>query len=462
MNLNPYERIKKEREDKNRAKRQEELSKQIFNNFDYSNNNINSNVNLTRNPQINQTSTSIPINQVSNISQSPNFIKNIKSGESVLQFFGIFGDYKVVKNMIATILNQMRDVNTIVIKIKRVFLYSTPYLFFLKQIINSLPIVSLEDKRVLWARVSIFLSVTEYGKSESDYMYKLSESLNFDDPIIMIRNEFKDIFNAYSIKAPICIILDDFRGINYEETTKIINLTTSLFSTITNMKFIIDMNIPTIQSYFNINGGSYDNWLSLFDEVLNDSNILKKMENTQVTTSKIPDFLEPNKFNSANLSSNLTDKLNTNLDNLQTYKSTATDYNSDNFDFSHFDPEGMKNWNEATDDNTVRITWAKPTNQNSQIQSQQFNNNYENGTENSNYTDSIYRQTNSFSGSKPSQMSNFEDKISTDNFNNNYQMNDGFLPEQLKGRKILINQQRQNNNINDNYLSVPNSWSNMK
>ncbi|AHI54211.1 hypothetical protein SSABA_v1c08120 [Spiroplasma sabaudiense Ar-1343] len=201
------------------------------------------------------------------------------------QFFGLLGNQDEVGNQIFAIKSGAGPMDVISIEAKKVFLYSAPFSFLLKQIINHLPLVKIEDKKVLWERISILLSALNYGKGDSDYCFDFEESLDFDDPLEAIRLEFNDVFQAYNYRRPLVILVKDFRGLQFDDVNKMVSFVTTVFERVTNIKVLIEINPSLITSHYQNYIGDYiKNWYTLFDGLVDCRNLLYPSELDQNET----------------------------------------------------------------------------------------------------------------------------------------------------------------------------------
>ncbi|AUB32137.1 hypothetical protein [Spiroplasma floricola] len=172
--------------------------------------------------------------------------------------------------------------NLITIDLEKAIHYSYPCLFILKKFINNLPSnISLDDKKVLWERTSLFLAATEWGKTDSELNYIVEELNLIGDPFNMFLDEFKDLFNSYNFNEQIKLILINSRDL---ELNKILYINDFV------LNFLIK--IPGVSCKLNINLNTFDNSLinelsKVYDYIIFDhtSNLEKKLVQTNRNNS---------------------------------------------------------------------------------------------------------------------------------------------------------------------------------
>jgi hypothetical protein len=136
---------------------------------------------------------------------------------------------------------------------KKMYSYTTPFLYVLKAIINGLETVSVDDKRALWDRVAIFLSATSYGKQGTEIELIFEEELALADPMESAKDEFRQAFAAYDMTDKnILINLTDFRGLDFADMNNSILFVTDLFLGIANMKFLFELPYDSYVSHFRL------------------------------------------------------------------------------------------------------------------------------------------------------------------------------------------------------------------
>ncbi|AXK50920.1 hypothetical protein [Spiroplasma alleghenense] len=223
-------------------------------------------------------------------------IDSLRSVHNKKQFFALLGNQEEVGNEIFNIKSGAGSVNIINIEAKKVYLYNGPFSFFLKQFINHMPVVKIEDKKVLWERISVLLSALNYGKGDADFCYDFEESLDFDDPLEAIRLEFNEVFEAYAYREPLVILIRDFRGLEFEDVNSMVSFVTTIFSRVPNIKVLIEINPNLITAHYQNYISDYiQNWYTLFDGLIDCRNILEPAEfdnNETIFFEQFDDFIE--------------------------------------------------------------------------------------------------------------------------------------------------------------------------
>jgi hypothetical protein len=205
-----------------------------------------------------------PINNIGDISA---IIDELNNEASKKQFFAIFGDIAETKACTTAIVDAT-NLNPITIEMKKMYSYTTPFLYVLKAIINGLETVSVDDKRALWDRVAIFLSATSYGKQGTEIELIFEEELALADPMESAKDEFRQAFAAYDMTDKnILINLTDFRGLDFADMNNSILFVTDLFLGIANMKFLFELPYDSYISHFRLSASK--SWMQLFDIVNN-------------------------------------------------------------------------------------------------------------------------------------------------------------------------------------------------
>ncbi|WP_339020827.1 hypothetical protein [Spiroplasma endosymbiont of Atherix ibis] len=174
--------------------------------------------------------------------------------------------------------------NLINIDLEKAIHYSYPCLFILKKFINNLPNqISLEDKKVLWEKTSLFLAATEWGKTDSELNYIIEDLNLIGDPFNMFLDEFKDLFNSYNFNEKINLILTNSIGL---ELNKILYINDFIFNWL--------MKIPSVSCQLNISLNNFDKSLiqelsEVYDYIVFDQtlNIEKKLVETNKNNSNI-------------------------------------------------------------------------------------------------------------------------------------------------------------------------------
>ncbi len=187
-------------------------------------------------------------------------MKIFKEKNNEMQFFLAVMGKENCDSMseIATSFFSMPLIN---IDLLRIELYASPFLFLLKKIINGLPKISLEDKKVLWDRVKLFARTLKQGESleqVNDYnSIVIVNELEFDDPLEYIRREFEEILRAYDITENIVVIFNNIDLVGYVKFKKIFSLVQAIFKGILQFKFIAGVNPLLIKTYVKQMYGNY-------------------------------------------------------------------------------------------------------------------------------------------------------------------------------------------------------------
>ncbi|QHX37044.1 hypothetical protein [Spiroplasma sp. BIUS-1] len=145
------------------------------------------------------------------------------------------------------LIDKKELVNLVDIDLSKVVLYSSPCLFMLKRFINSLPeVITLDDKRDLWERTSLFLAATEWGKTGSEIDFILEELNLTADPIGMFVDEFKILFESYGFNEPINIVLNASKDVKLEQILFINEFVSNLIMKIPNVSCVINVDREVI------------------------------------------------------------------------------------------------------------------------------------------------------------------------------------------------------------------------
>ncbi|AOG61045.1 hypothetical protein SHELI_v1c10980 [Spiroplasma helicoides] len=172
---------------------------------------------------------------------------NLNNNNTKGQFYMLIGEDVRVHLTTKKFLDKLDLDKNVELDMQEIKLYGSPYLYLLKQIIGYLPEVSLDDKRVLWERTSLFLAATHYGKTGLD-IDDLMEELDLFDPIGSIKEEFKAIFEDYNLKEKVIpLTLVGFEEIGFEFITEIIQFVRLLFKKVWQVKFVFEINKSTYQ-----------------------------------------------------------------------------------------------------------------------------------------------------------------------------------------------------------------------
>ncbi|ARU91052.1 hypothetical protein SCLARK_00295 [Spiroplasma clarkii] len=151
------------------------------------------------------------------------------------------------ENMLKELLNLLPTGQQIQIDAQEVYQYTAPDLFLLKKAINLLPLLSLDDKRVLWEKTSICLAATEYGKTDSEFD-QIVEEIGITDPIGLIAEEFNTALGAYGLdKIAVPVIIENFDKLELSEITPILQFIYEVFVSIPTLKFIIQISSEILQ-----------------------------------------------------------------------------------------------------------------------------------------------------------------------------------------------------------------------
>ncbi len=121
-------------------------------------------------------------------------------------------------------------------------LYRSPLFFLAKKIIKNLPVVSYDDKKVLWERILVFFKSFNM-KVYENYNKELSSEtvfteIEYDDPIFYVKKEIGDILRIYNINQTINIYINNLDVINYDFMKKIYLFVNVLFGEFVQFRFI--------------------------------------------------------------------------------------------------------------------------------------------------------------------------------------------------------------------------------
>ncbi|QGS52417.1 hypothetical protein [Spiroplasma tabanidicola] len=174
-------------------------------------------------------------------------IENVEKNSLKKQFYGLVenGSKKLSEDFVDLIdMDKIEE-----IELEEVFLYGTPYLFLLKQLISSLPEVDLEDKRVLWEKCSLFLVATEYGKTGSD-VDDIIEEMDIFDPIGSIKSEFKSLLNGYKLlDKSIFVVLKGFEKLDEIKIYESLSFLYKILHKVKPIKFVFDISAHILKDF---------------------------------------------------------------------------------------------------------------------------------------------------------------------------------------------------------------------
>ncbi|WP_342252713.1 hypothetical protein [Spiroplasma endosymbiont of Amphibalanus improvisus] len=237
MSVNPYNRIKSMRDQWSSQEKD-----RIYRNIN-SSNNFNNDNNLN---QKNKTD-DIYDNRVQIIR---NVLGVIKNKEQDNQFISLFIDNDI--QVIDDVKESLFGLSLIEADTQKIKLYGSPFLFLLKRIVKSLPLVTLEDKRVLWDRIKLFSKtlshISEQEQNELNSSVILNE-IEFDDPIEYIKNEFAEVLRAYNINKDIVIVFTNIHITGYEFFRDLLVLMHAIFDDLKLFKFISGINSTQLNNY---------------------------------------------------------------------------------------------------------------------------------------------------------------------------------------------------------------------
>lgn len=154
--------------------------------------------------------------------------------------------YGIIENSNEDIFEQVIDLlpknQQVIVEVQEIFQYTSPELILLREIIKQLPLISLEDKRVLWEKSSLCLSATEYGKTGSE-LDDMIEEVGIADPIKLIVDEFMIAFAAYGLNKIITpVIIKNLKKIELAEMIPVLQFIYEVFAQIKPLKFLLQFN----------------------------------------------------------------------------------------------------------------------------------------------------------------------------------------------------------------------------
>ncbi|QBQ08179.1 hypothetical protein SGLAD_v1c09800 [Spiroplasma gladiatoris] len=167
---------------------------------------------------------------------------NINDNKLKKQFYSVISSKKNKDFLLSEIVNEIDLDKVFEIDMEEIYLYSSPFLFLLKQIICGLPNIDLEDKRILWEKTSLFLVATEYAKTDSE-VDEIIEEMDIFDPLGSIKEEFNQVLKSYSlIDKSFFIALNSFEKISQEQIFETLTFLHKLFRKVSSLKFIFSLN----------------------------------------------------------------------------------------------------------------------------------------------------------------------------------------------------------------------------
>ncbi|WP_338984993.1 hypothetical protein [Spiroplasma endosymbiont of Diplazon laetatorius] len=184
--------------------------------------------------------------------------------------------------------------NLIEIDLEKVMLYSSPCLFMLKRFINNLPeIISLDDKRVLWERTSLFLAATDWGKTGSEVDYILEELNLTADPVGMFVGEFVSLFESYNFNEQLNLVISGTQSLESNQLLFVNEFISNLLIQIPNVS------CKTLVVQENIDVHEIEEILENYDYLVSDTIVLKEPEvkskpqlNQQEVVANVQQFVE--------------------------------------------------------------------------------------------------------------------------------------------------------------------------
>lgn len=162
------------------------------------------------------------------------------------QFFALLDrDERNIRAIRDEFISQSSILSIIKIDIKKLELYNESHIFLLKKIVKGLPLVSHEDKKILWDRIKLFSKVLnlkdKFNETDPNTMVILNE-LDFDEPLEYIKKEFDEILWAYSVNENIVILIENLYGISYKKYRQIIDFLQAVFTNSINFKCVAFIN----------------------------------------------------------------------------------------------------------------------------------------------------------------------------------------------------------------------------
>ncbi|QEH62368.1 hypothetical protein SCHIN_v1c11750 [Spiroplasma chinense] len=169
-----------------------------------------------------------------------NFINEINNNSQQGQIFALVGGDTHLNELTKQFINLLPQNKKVEIEMKEVHMYAAPFLFLLKQIVNNVPLVSLDDKRALWERTSLLLAATEYGKTGSE-VDLIMDGLGLADPIENIRSEFKQLSFDYNLdQTTSLMVLTGFNQLEITQSTKTVQFINTIFHDMHEFKFVFE------------------------------------------------------------------------------------------------------------------------------------------------------------------------------------------------------------------------------
>ncbi|AHI53363.1 hypothetical protein [Spiroplasma culicicola] len=168
------------------------------------------------------------------------FISMLNQNNVQGKLFVLMGGDTNLQTISDSFVSQLSQEQKNLIDTEEAHLYGAPFLFLLKQIVNILPVINLDDKRVLWEKTSLLLAATDYGKTGSE-VDEILEDFAIENPIERIQQEFMQVFEAYGLNAKqLLIMLRGFNTLELTQTTKTVQFINQLFNQLINLKFVFE------------------------------------------------------------------------------------------------------------------------------------------------------------------------------------------------------------------------------
>lgn len=190
------------------------------------------------------------------------FADLVNTNRLVDQFYGIIETSANSSNVLDDLLNLLSKNQCYIITAENIFKYSYPEMFFLKQIIRSLPLIKLEDKIVLWKKALICLSVTEYGRTDCS-IHEVIDEIGITYPLKIIREELNKALRAYNLdKISLLIVIKNISNVRLSNVIRILEFITDVFTGVYTLKFVFHLNEEMLNQFKSFQL-SYDSLMNL-------------------------------------------------------------------------------------------------------------------------------------------------------------------------------------------------------
>ena len=190
------------------------------------------------------------------------FANLINTNRLVDQFYGIIETSANSSDVLNDLMNLLSKNQCYIITAENIFKYLYPEMFFLKQIIRSLPLIKLEDKIVLWKKALICLSVTEYGRTDCS-IHEVIDEIGITYPLKIIREELNKALRAYNLdKISLLIVIKNISNVRLSNIVRILEFITDVFTGVYTLKFVFHLNEEMLNQFKSFQL-SYDSLMNL-------------------------------------------------------------------------------------------------------------------------------------------------------------------------------------------------------